>query len=599
LFTLFFHHVALFVLAKSFSIRNYTSKKIFVNYEFEKCGLDNDSRRPVPDCSLSIVHQILVKGMQEFSVRALAKIIKADIAQSTTLEQQAASNSFAEVSTDSRTIKAGDCFFALRGENFDGHDYVADALAKGAACAVISKDASPCVMRDAYCEQKDMSYAILKVDDTIKALGDFAREYRRQCGFKVVAITGSVGKTTTRHIVSHVLSKHYRVFQSTKNFNNNIGLPLTLLGADPSDEIIVAELGTNHPGEIAYLSVIAQPDIAVVTNVYPAHLQGFGDLQAIIKEKLSIAEGLSGDGILIINANLVEHLLNYYSPITNYQSPITNNQLPVTKVVTFGKQEDCDWQFQDVVHDGFSGTFTIEGPRHGSSVQIHLPLPGQGNVENAVAAWIVCSQFCLTIDDFAQAVRTVPPISMRAELLQIGNLTVLNDSYNANPASMRNALNMFISLRKTCDSGLNRRLVFICGDMTELGERAHELHAKLGISIANAGIQLLLTVGKLTKITAEAAERTAQYELQALCFEDVFSVCSRLQEFIKDSDIILVKGSRTAKLELVIAKLRDIYSPKGIRYPIHQLRTSKASKRAPSPEASSGRLRRIKQQEAK
>jgi UDP-N-acetylmuramoyl-tripeptide--D-alanyl-D-alanine ligase len=534
--------------------------------------------------------------MQDFSIRALAKIIKADIAQSMSLEQQAASNSFAGVSTDSRTIKAGDCFFAIRGENFDGHDYVADAFAKGAACAVVSKDVSSCVMSDAYREQKDTSYAILKVDDTVKAFGDLAREYRRQCGFKVVAITGSVGKTTTRHIVYHVLSQYYRVFRSPKNFNNNIGLPLTLLGADPSDEIVVAELGTNHPGEIAYLSDIAQPDIAVVTNVYPAHLQGFGNLQAIIKEKLSISEGLSADGVLIINANLIENLPSYHSsftnhqlPVTIHQLPITNYQLPIAKIVTFGKQKDCNWRFQDVVHDGFSSTFTIEGRRYGSLAQIHLPLPGQGNVENAVAAWVVCSQFGLTIDDFAQAVRTVSPISMRAELLQIGNLTVLNDSYNANPASMKNALNMLVSLRKTCDPDSNRRVVFICGDMAELGERAPELHAEIGIYIANAGIQLLLTVGKLTKITAKAAERSTQHKLQALCFDDVFSVCSRLQEFIEDSDIILVKGSRTAKLEQVITKLRDIYSPEGIRYPIRQLRTFKASKRSPS----------IKQQEAK
>jgi UDP-N-acetylmuramoyl-tripeptide--D-alanyl-D-alanine ligase len=537
------------------------------------------------------VHQILGKGMQKFSVRALAKIIKADIAQSTSLEQQAASSSFAGVSIDSRTIKAGDCFFAIRGENFDGHDYVADAFAKGAVCAVVSKDVSSCVMSSVYREQKstrstvrNTRYAILIADDTVKALGDFAREYRRLCGFKVVAITGSVGKTTTRHIVYHVLSRYYRVFQSPKNFNNNIGLPLTLLGADPSDEIIVAELGTNHPGEIAYLSGIAQPDIAVVTNVYPAHLQGFGDLQAVIKEKLSISEGLLADGVLIINANLTKQLLNYQSQFTNHQLPFTNYQLPITRIVTFGEQKDCDWLLHSVVHDGFCSTFTIEGTRHSSLAQIHLPLPGQGNVENAVAAWAICRQFGLTIDDFANAIRTISPISMRAELLQIGNLTVLNDSYNANPTSMKNALDMFVSLRKTCDPDLNRRLVFICGDMAELGERAPELHAELGISIANAGIQLLLTVGKLTKITAEAAERTTQYELKILYFEDVFSVCSRLQVFIKDSDIILVKGSRTAKLEQVITKLRDIYSREGIRYPIRQLRTFKTLQRAPSTE---------------
>ena len=188
--------------------------------------------------------------------------------------------SIAGVSTDTRTIQKGDCFFAIAGENFDGHNYVREAFAKGAACAVVERpveDAEP----------------LLKVPDVVKALGDLARAYRRMNPFKVAALTGSVGKTTTRQIVHHVLRQQFRVHQASKSFNNNIGLPLTLLGAQPETEIIVAELGANHPGEIAYLTRIAQPDVALVTNAHPAHLEGFGDLATIIREKLSIAEGLA------------------------------------------------------------------------------------------------------------------------------------------------------------------------------------------------------------------------------------------------------------------------------------------------------------------
>ncbi len=479
--------------------------------------------------------------MKKFLISDLAGIIKAHEPRGTGDERRF----FTGVSIDSRTTKAGDCFFAICGENYDGHDYVSDAFAKGAVCAVVSKDISLCVMRDAYREGKNTQYAIrntqyeiLKVGDTVKALGDFAREYRRLCGFKVIAITGSVGKTTVRYIIYHVLSQHYRIYQSPKNFNNNIGLPLTLLGADQQHQIVITELGSNHPGEIAYLTHIAQPNIAVVTNVYPAHLEGFGDLQTIIKEKLSIAEGLQKDGVLIINADLIKWLNDYQLPITNHQ------------VITFGKSDDSDFRAQDVASDGLSSHLTIDG------TELYLPLAGAGNIENALAAWAVCKQLGLTIDDFARGLKTLPAIAMRAELLQVGTLTILNDCYNANPASMKNALDILAGL----GSKDERRLVFICGDMAELGNQSEHLHAELGTAIAEAKVQLLIAVGKFAKIAAEAAKENASYNLQVEYFEDTLSACNNLQKFIKDNDIILVKGSRIAKLEMATEKLKKLFS---------------------------------------
>jgi UDP-N-acetylmuramoyl-tripeptide--D-alanyl-D-alanine ligase len=436
-------------------------------------------------------------------------------------------SSFTGVSTDSRTTKAGDCFFAIPGENFDGHDYVADAFARGAACAVVSKEVDG---------EKLTGKCLLKVDDTIKALGDFAGEYRRQAGFKVVAITGSVGKTTTRQIAYQVLNRRFSVFQAPKNFNNSIGLPLTLLGAGAEDQIVIAELGTNHPGEIAYLTGIAAPDIAVVTNVHPAHLEGFGDLQTIIQEKLSISEGLRDDGVLVINADL--------------DQLVEACRVKRADFITFGKSDGSDYQAQNITSDGSTSRFTIDG------TEVYLPLAGPGNVENTLAAWAVCSQLGLAIDDFAQAVKTLSPASMRAELLKIGTLTVLNDCYNANPASMKNALHILCDL----NSDGKRRLVFICGDMAELGVQAERLHAGLGTFIAQAKVQLLLTIGKFAKIAAEAAKTSAEYNLQIKCFEDTLSACNNLHEFIKDYDIILVKGSRTARLEMAVEKLKELFS---------------------------------------
>jgi UDP-N-acetylmuramoyl-tripeptide--D-alanyl-D-alanine ligase len=467
------------------------------------------------------------KKMKKFSIKDLACIIKAQPAEDSSRALRAAGHgSFIGVSTDSRTIRTGDCFFALSGDNFNGHNYINDAFAKGAVCAVVSRDIdSP-------------GNCLLKVTDTIKALGDFAAEYRRTMNFKVVAVTGSVGKTTVRQIAYHVLNQHYRVFQSPKNFNNQIGLPLTLLGADPKHEIVITELGTNHPGEIAYLTKIAQPDIAVVTNVYPVHLEGFGNLQAIMKEKLSITEGLLDGGTLIINADLVKGLGNYQLPVTNYQ------------IKTFGKSDNSDFHAQNISFDGPGSRFLID------EAEIYLPLAGPGNIENALAAWAVCSQFGITIGDFAQAVKTLSALPMRAELLQIGTLTVLNDCYNANPASMKNALDILANLA----SKENRRPVFICGYMAELGQHTRALHAELGAAVAQAGVQLLLTVGESAEVVAQSAKDAAKYNLQTKSFTDVLSACNNLKKFIKNYDIVLVKGSRINKLELAVEKLKELFS---------------------------------------
>jgi UDP-N-acetylmuramoyl-tripeptide--D-alanyl-D-alanine ligase len=458
--------------------------------------------------------------MKEFSVKTLADTIRPQSATNT-------EGVFTGVSIDSRTTKPGDCFFAVAGENFDGHDFVADAFAKGAACAVIRDD-------------KDKPFAdktILKVNDTVKALGDFAAQYRQKNNFKVVAITGSVGKTTARQIISHALSRHYRLFQAPKNYNNKIGLPLTLLGADPADQIIIAELGSNCPGEIAYLTAIAKPDIALVTNAHPSHLAGFGNLQTIIEEKLSISRGLRPNGTFIINGDC--------------EQLVSACRAKNIQFITFGKSETCDIQTQNITCGDFGSTFTVNGSK------ITLPLLGPGNVENATAAWSVCSQLGMSIDDFTQAAKTLAPVSMRTELLQIGTLTVLNDCYNANPTSMKNALDILATL--TAAPAHNRRLAFICGDMDELGPQSQALHAQLGASIAQAKVQLLLTIGRFAKITAEAAKKSANYDLQTKSFKDASLACNNLKESIKDSDIILVKGSRVNKLEMVVEKLKQLF----------------------------------------
>jgi len=460
--------------------------------------------------------------MKDFTTTELAGIIQAQPSENNEAVIR-------NVSIDSRTTKPGDCFFAVKGDNFDGHNFIQQAFDKGALCAVANKNADIAEIADKN---------ILRVNDTIKALGDLAAEYRKQANFKVVAITGSAGKTTTRQIIHHVLSKKFNTCTAPKNYNNYIGLPLTLLAAESKTQIVVAELATNKPGEIEYLTKIAAPDIALITNIHPVHLAGLGNLDAITEEKASIAQGLNPGGSLIINGDC-EKLLN----------ACRNKNITFT---TFGKTEHCDIQAANIKCNGLSSQAAIQ------NTQIDIPLPGMGNIENTIAAFSICRLFGITINDFAQAIKTLPPIKKRTEPLQIGNLTVLNDCYNANPASMKNALDILKSL----DLNKKRRLVFICGDMAELGRQSENLHNNLGRQITDAKVNLLITVGDYAKITAQTAKNTAKYKIKIFSFKDVDSACNKLEKFIKDYDIILIKGSRSARLEAAIEKLKQLFGKK-------------------------------------
>jgi len=427
---------------------------------------------------------------------------------------------FKGISTDTRTIKKDNCFFAIKGPNFDGHNYITKALNAGAACAVVNKD---------YSGHLDET-KILRVDDTIKALGQLAAHYRMTNDFKVIAVTGSAGKTTTRHIIAHVLSKHYRLFQSPKNFNNEIGLPITLLSADPTDEYIVAEIGANKPGEIEYLSNIAKPDIAIVTNIYPAHLEGFGSIENITIEKLSIVKGLKPDGIFLINAD--------YPDLVNYAKS-KNYNFNVFSIS----------EFPEAASDHSAGCFSID------SVKVNVPLPGRGNLENAIAAWSVCKFVGISPQAFANDISDLKPVSMRTHTRNFGNITIIDDCYNANPASMKNALEIL----KHISTKQNARSVFVCGDMNELGNNSQQLHKELACDIVNADVDLLLTTGQMSKITASTVLERANNEITIETFDNTADLCDNLDKFVKDYDIVLVKGSRSAALDNAVRKLNELF----------------------------------------
>ena len=338
-----------------------------------------------------------------------------------------------------------------------------------------------------------------------------------------------------------------------------IGVTIILLVVG---ELAPKTLAASKPRRFAYaviyplqsLSVVLRPVVAVVTNTHPAHLEGFGSLETIVREKVSIAEGLSEEGVLIVNADI--------EPLA---AAARETGKPLRR---FGTSPDADYRVENVTHAGFSSTFTIGGQ------EMHLPLPGPGNVHNALAAWAVCDRLGVTLEQFAAALESLSGVAMRAEPVQIAALTVINDCYNANPASMNNALAVLGGLRGAPESAGSRRLVFICGEMAELGPQTEALHAELGKAVARAGVDVLLTVGEPPKATARLAREAARHDLQVRCFDDTPAVCDNLETLIEKDDIILVKGSRTARLERVVDRLHELFAGAADPHRMQKLPTS-------------------------
>lgn len=456
--------------------------------------------------------------MQPISIQQIAEIVEGRF-------QDAAADLSGEVSgvtIDSRTAGMGQLFVAIAGENFDGHDYIAAAFEKGAVCAIAQRAA-------------EMPGPVIIVDDTIAALGRLAAWYRQQLSAEVIAITGSAGKTTTRQIMHQVLSGFYRCRQAPKSFNNNIGVPLTVLSAEADDELLLLELGSNHPGEIAELTAIARPNRAVVTFIGPAHLAGFGTIENILKEKASIALGLTENGRLYVNGDqpeLVEYVKNTYD----------------VDLTTFGETGKCDIIGTGLETIGSVGTLTIEGQC------IQVPLSGRAVLINILTVWSVCRDLKVSLSDFSEIIGRLKPVSMRMEVKKANSLTILNDCYNASPASMANALETLRSFR----TGGNRRLVFIAGAMGELGDASAQLHYELGQKAAAESVDILLVSGEFS---ADVLMGVVQSERKALvqAFENTAQLCDNLHKYIQPDDIVLVKGSRLAGLERAVQRLEELY----------------------------------------
>jgi UDP-N-acetylmuramoyl-tripeptide--D-alanyl-D-alanine ligase len=424
------------------------------------------------------------------------------------------------VSIDSRAIKKGGVFVAIKGARFDGHDFVKEAFGRGAALAVVSKNVK---VAPGYKNR------LIRVRDTVAALGEMAKAHRIKFKIPVVAITGSNGKTTAKDMASFVLSSKYRVLANERSENNLIGLPLTLLKLGRGHRIAILEMGMNHAGEIGKLTEIAMPRVGVITNIGPSHLEFLGTLKNVFAAKSELLKGLPGGGTAILNKDDA-----YLSRAGGLKCGR----------VYFGIERKCLFKAKDLCYKGNKWFFSVAG-----GGTFSLPLPGRHNIYNALVAIALARQFGIGFRAIRRRLglfREAP--SMRLEVKNIRGLKILDDSYNSNPASMRCAID---TLAGYATGG---KRIIVSGDMMELGKGAKALHEEVGGAIAKSPIDALITLGRLSRFTRRGARRNGMRELHHA--KSHLEAANLLKNTAKRGDVVLLKGSRAMEMEKIIEKLK-------------------------------------------
>jgi UDP-N-acetylmuramoyl-tripeptide--D-alanyl-D-alanine ligase len=418
-------------------------------------------------------------------------------------------------SIDSRSVRAGQLFFAVTGERLDGHDFVEQALKNGAIAAVVRRDQLSRYPRET---------RLLAVEDTLAALQTLATAVRKLWGKPLIAVTGSAGKTTTKEAIAHVLGARFRVLKSEGNFNNHFGLPLMLLKLEPEYDVAVIEMGMSHAGEIRALAKIAQPEIGVVTNVAPVHLEFFDSLAGIARAKYELVESLPANGVAVLNAD-DEYVSQFGRDFKG-------------KVVMYGTRATADVRAENIQAKGLEGSefeVVIGSVRERGM----LPLVGEHNVLNALAAVAVGVERGLKPGEAVGALATLAPADKRGEVLQLGNITVINDCYNSNPKALGAMVDALAA------TAAKRRIV-VAGEMLELGAAGEEMHRQAGQHIAEKGIDVLLGVRGQAQAMVEGARRAGTPAEYVAGPEEAGEWLAREA---RDGDVVLLKASRGVKLE--------------------------------------------------
>ncbi|MBQ8448510.1 MAG: UDP-N-acetylmuramoyl-tripeptide--D-alanyl-D-alanine ligase [Clostridia bacterium] len=432
---------------------------------------------------------------------------------------------FYSYSTDSRAVSGGELFFALSGERFDAHAFVPEVIASGALCAVVSKP-----------QAENIPHIL--VSDTKTALGAFAKNYYALFSSLTVGVTGSVGKTTTKEFIAAVLAEKYETAKTAGNFNNEIGLPKTLLAFEAPQNALVAEMGMSARGEISRLTRIALPDIAVITNIGSSHLENLGTRENIALAKLEITEGLAKGGLLIANGDepLLKNAKNTFEN-TRFVSLIDKN---------------CDYFAYNIKEEGGFTSFCYKSPACEHKA-VRIPTHGKHNVYNALCAIAVGEAAGMNSAQIERGLAAFKGAAMRAEAKKQGAFTVVEDCYNASPESMRASIDVLCSGAY----GAGRKIAFL-GEMRELGAQSPKMHFEVGAYAAKAGVGLLFTFGKAAEeiaLGAESAGMPRESIFRITDVENAEAAAEALKEKLEKDDIILFKASRALKLERVSAKI--------------------------------------------
>lgn len=433
-------------------------------------------------------------------------------------------------SIDSRRIARGCLFFAIRGPRFDGHEFVGQAFERGAVGAVVER-----AFRERACPS--WAPALVTVRDTTEALQDLARAVRRRWGRRVIAITGSAGKTTTKELVAALLAQRFSVLKSPGNLNNDYGLPLALLALELTHDVAVVELAMSAPGGIARLAGIAEPQVGVVTNVAPVHLQFFDSVESIAQAKRELIENLKSPASAVLNHDDTR--------VRRFAEGF------VGRVVTFGLGDGADIRAREVGGGRTGGTqFRVIGPKF--DCEFHLPLPGRHNVENALAAIATASLFDIPSANLQQALAAFQNLHQRCEILTLpAEITVINDSYNSNPLAMERMLETLAAW-----PGARRRIV-VAGEMLELGPTSPEWHREIGRRCAESGADWLLAVQGDAQFFLEGAVERGLPTDRGQFFGDALQAGQFCRTLVLPGDVVLVKGSRAVHLEKVAELLQS------------------------------------------
>lgn len=424
------------------------------------------------------------------------------------------------VCIDSRKIAKGSLFIPIKGANFDGHTFIKGAMDLGAECSLTHEEIPPI-------EGK----ALILVDDTQNAIKSLAKWYREQFSMPFVGVTGSVGKTSTKDMIASVLSEKYVVHKTEGNFNNEIGLPLTVFNINDTHEVVVLEMGMSNSGEISRLTKIVQPDVAVITNIGVSHIENLGSRENILKAKMEIVEELKKDGLLIVNSD--DDMLSTIIGKTS------------VNLMSYGIENKGDISATNIVNRGEDGVdFTLQTSQ--GAVDVSIPVPGIHNVYNALAASLVGMKLGLSLEEIVKGISKYSSGKMRMNIIKYGNYKIINDAYNASPQSMEAAIKVLM------DVSNKKRTIAVLGDMLELGDFAINAHIGVGEFTAKTGVDYLIACGTNAQYIADGAKNSGMEPENVFCFTTNVEAAKLLKDLLVDDTTVLIKGSRGMKMEEII-----------------------------------------------